>query len=445
MRHLLPRSTFGLAVLASVALSVATIGFGTFAYHAAHEALEEQLDHRITAESLSLRAEAQKDGPLAIVAAITWREAGEGTDGMGYMLFGPDQRKIAGRMDAALPEPGRHEFVPLRGGGFAQALVTPLAGGYTLVVAAHRAPVDEMDRTVLGTFAMGFGGMLAVGIGCAWALGLVVRRRLQRIGAAAQAIIDGDLDHRIDRDRSANEFDRVSEILNRMLDRNQLLLDDIRQVSSDIAHDLRTPLARQKQVLDAALTAELDTSAYRETIRVAAEAGQEILELFAALLRISEIDTHRVRQSFQTVDLDEVAQRVVEAFQADAEESGHALRCDLKAGLAVAGDRRLIAQMIANLVENALLHTPEGTEIGVILSGDGGAPVLAVADNGPGVAREDREKMLKRFVRLDASRSTAGHGLGMSLVAAIARAHGADLCLDDNAPGLRVEVRFSAA
>ena len=441
------KSTVGLVVLASMALAVITSILGALVYLASHEALEVQLDQRIATETKALQAIAEHQGIDDLAAAIARRADGHRTSEMGYALLAPDGRRIAGRLDADVPRPGAPELLAFRdpvdgSPRVAQALVTALPGGHMLVVAADRTPIDEIDSTIIGMFIVTFSTMLVIGIGSAWWVGLTLRRRLDRINSTAEAIIDGDLSQRMARDDTGNEFDRLADTLNRMLDRNQALLENLQRVSTDIAHDLRTPLARQKQALDAALAVEQSADGYRLAIQAAADAGQEILDLFAALLRISEIETFRVRDGFQPVDLSEVVERVADAFRASAELGGRRIVIAKAERAMVAGDRHLLTQLLANLVENGLNHTPVGTT--VTLSSDSGrdGPVLCVSDDGPGIAAHDHDRVLQRFVRLDPSRSAPGHGLGMSLVAAIARAHHAEIALTDALPGLRVRIVF---
>ena len=446
MKLHLPRSTFGLAALASLTLCIATILLGGIVYFVSHEALEQQLDHRIAAETSSLKTVAEQDGIPALRTAIARREDGHNTNGLGYMLFAGSGTKVAGKFDAALPRPGWHELLPFHDAreraNIAQALATPLRDGYVLVVAADRTPIDEIDRSILMIFAAAFGAMLLIGATCAWGLGFVVRRRLGRIHATAEAIIDSDLSRRVDRDEVPNEFDKLAETLNRMLDRIGSLLENLQQVTTDIAHDLRTPLARQQQILEAALDADLDADACRDAIRRAADSSEEILNIFTAMLRISEVETYQVREGFRPVDLSEVAERVADAFRASAEATGHEIALDIEGEAIVEGDRHLLAQMCANLVENTLRHTPAGTRIAIGVQRRADAVRLVVADTGPGIPPAERARVLQRFVRLERSRSTPGHGLGLSLAAAIARAHFATMELSDAGPGLRIVIRF---
>ena len=444
----LPRSTFGLVILASIVLGVATLILGLVVYSVSHEALEKQLDHRIETESHALLNLLEQGGPGQLAAEIARREDGRRATGMGYLLVDRAGRRIAGRLNATVPEPGWREFLysPNGQGGrdVSQALTTALPDGGRLIVAADRTPIDEIDGAILKLFVGAFGAMLLVGVASAWGMGAVVRRRLDGINGAARAIIAGDLSRRMPRDGTDNEFDGLADTLNRMLDRNAELLENLQQVSSDIAHDLRTPLARLQQALDSALVADLDADQYRAALKLASDRAREMLDLFAALLRISEVETFQVREAFRPLSLSEVVERCADAFRPDVEGSGHGLILRVTPGVWVDGDRHLLSQLIVNLIENAVRHTPSGRQITISLVVDGASARLSVEDDGPGIAAADRELVLRRFARLERSRSTPGHGLGLSLAAAIARAHFTELFLADNQPGLGVSLQLPA-
>jgi len=448
MNRLAPRSTFGLVILVSLLLSCAALLLGVALFAASHEALEEQLNRRIEAETASFLRHFTRGGAAELAEAVTQREEGGRVSGAGYLLVDAAGRKVAGGLNAPVPEPGWREFLyvtrPDGKQDVSQALTTRLPDGATLVVAADRGPVDASDRAFLTLSGATLATMLLIGVGSAWALGAVVRRRLGHINQTAQAIIDGDLSRRVPEDGSLSEFDQLSRTLNRMLDRNASLMETLQQVSSDIAHDLRTPLTRLQQALNGALSEDLDAQGYRRALERAADRSQEMLDIFAALLRISEIETLRIRESFQPVDLSEAVGQVADAFGPDLEASGHQLGIGEAAGAVVEGDRRLLLQLLANLVENALRHTPPGSKISLSLQTSADDVILEVADNGPGIAPEHRDKVLRRFTRLEQSRSTPGQGLGLSLVAAIAKAHFAELMLADNEPGLIVRLTFKA-
>ncbi|WP_091743310.1 sensor histidine kinase [Phenylobacterium immobile] len=445
MRLPLPRTTFGLVALVSLSLAAAALLLGRFVHYVAHEALEVQLDRRIDGETRSLIGAFDQGGRPALVVAVTARENSSGASDMGYLLVDHANRRLAGRLRSEVPSPGWREFLPIgdEAHEVAQALTTRLTDGSTLVVAANRTPIQEIDAAISRMLFVIVGIMMVIGIGGAWGLGAVVRRRLNRINATAQAIIAGDHTSRVPHGVTDGEFDRLAQNLNRMLDRNAELLENLRQVSSDIAHDLRTPLARQQQVLESALAGAHDPIEYRRAIETAAGNGREILDLFAALLRISEIETLDIRSTFVDVDLSEVIERVTDAFRPDVEVAEHRLEIDISPDVRVYGDARLLAQLLVNLIENGVRHTSRGTTILVRLKPTEDNVILLVADNGPGIPSEDRDKVLRRFARLEHSRTTPGYGLGLSMVAAIARAHFASLKLSSAEPGLAVEVELS--
>lgn len=448
MRLPLPRTTFGLVALLGVGLGLVAFLLGAVVLFVSHEALEVQLDRRVATETRALTAVFNEGGTAALVVSVKARGTPDPHD-LKYLLVDAAGRRLAGALPGPPPGPGWLEFLPVNAPGagapeYAQALTTRLADGSLLVVAAPRRPLRDADRLNATLVIVTFAAMSLAAIAAAWALRAVIGRRLDAINTTARAITAGDLARRIPRDGRDDDFDRLSETLNQMLDRNGELLESLRQVSTDIAHDLRTPMTRQLQGLETALERDLSSGAYRDAIARAATEGREMLEMFAALLRISEIESLDLRAGFAAVDLSEVATRVVEAFEPGAEASGHQLRADLTPA-SVLGDRRLLAQLVANLVENSLRHTPAGSRVTVAVSREGDHAVLTVADDGPGIPASDRERVQKRFTRLEASRSTPGHGLGLSVAAAIARVHFSALDLQDAAPGLRVRVAFPAA
>lgn len=434
----LPRSTAGLVALVASALAVITVLLGFAVYTVSHEALERQLDHRIAVETHGLLTLYRHGRIEALATGIKQREATERSDGMGYILDDARGQRLAGSLRAATPEPGWMEFLHSEGGRTSQALTTRLPDGARLTVAADRTPIGEIDLAILKAFGVAFSLMLAAGVAGAWLLGSVIRHRLARINAAAQAIIDGDLARRVRRDPAPNEFDDVAATLNRMLDRNEALLENLQQVSSDIAHDMRTPLARLRNVLDAAMRQDLTADQAKDALAHASRHAEDLLDLFAALLRISEIESLQVRSAFQPTNLSAVAERCIDALRPDVEADGYRLVADLAPDIILDGDRHLLSQLIVNLIENAARHTPPGSRIEVRLGLVGDQAELSVSDNGPGIPADQYTFVLRRFSRLEQSRNKPGNGLGLNLATAVARAHFSELRLSDAAPGLVV-------
>ena len=450
MKPHIPRTTFGLAVMVSVVLTALAVLSGLVGRYFAHEELEQQLDHRITTESSLLIEEYDRGGLAALAAMVDSHHDRHENSGLGYLLVDHQGRRLAGSLQAEAPNKAgwrEHLYVGNKTTGDRrahQALTVILPAGGRLVVAADRMPVEEIDA-VIGWITAGMTSvMLMMGIGSAWILGLITRRRIDNISKVANAIAAGDLSRRIDRNNRAGEFDRLAETLNRMLDRNAELLTNLKQISTDIAHDLLTPLGRLQQQLELALTDCRNTQDYRHTIERAIATAVEIQQLFSSLLKISEIESLTLRKTFTPVSLTEVAKRVTDAFRPDIEENGRKLIVRLDHDLHILGERHLLSQLLVNLIENAMRHTPVGTTISVILSRTADHTILTVEDDGPGIPVADRARVIERFVRLEASRSTKGHGLGLSLVKAIATAHEAELIMEDNAPGLCIRLSFTA-
>ena len=275
---------------------------------------------------------------------------------------------------------------------------------------------------------------------------LVTRRtvgRIEQINATSRAIMLSGLDQRIPLRGSHDEWDRVAENLNHMLDRIETLMGEVKQVSDNVAHDLRTPLTRMRGRLEKAYHAprnsESDASLIGDTIADL----DSVLRIFASITRIAQIETQARKGGFRTVNLVEIAGEVVELYDAAAEQDATRLALAGEREVLVTGDRDLLFDAIANLVDNAIKHGRAGGEVTVASETVEGRPVISVADDGPGIPAEQRDHVFKRFYRLEQSRYTPGNGLGLSLVAAVAHLHGARVELLDNAPGLKFRLLFA--
>jgi len=317
-----------------------------------------------------------------------------------------------------------------------------LPDGGVLVVATDTYDIQEL-RSRLDRFTVmaGVGITLFALIG-GYLLGALFMRRLDRVNDAIGRVMAGNVAERLPRIGISREFDLLSSNLNAMLDRIGALMDGLRQVTTDIAHDLRTPLSRLRQQLEATREAR-DAERYEMSIESAIEQTDEILAIFRALLRIGTLEGGDGRQYFATLDLSDLLGRVTTAHQPVAEDEGKLLIADHEAGLLVDGDAELLAQMMTNLIDNAIRHTPAGSRIVSKLERMDDRIVASISDDGPGIPAEERANVLTRFYRLDRSRNLPGAGLGMSLAAAIAALHRARLELLDNCPGLRVRLTFS--
>jgi len=333
-------------------------------------------------------------------------------------------------------EPGDPEML--------QTLGTRLADGTLLIVGTDTFDVQKV-RDRLAAFTIGSSAALTLlALIGGYFIGLMFLRRLERVNGAVARIMSGDMSERLPAIGMSPELDHLSTNLNAMLDRIAALMDGLRQVSTDIAHDLRTPLTRLQQRLEAMRGSDT-VDAYEVGIELALGQINEIHVIFRALLRIGMIEGGERHQPLTPIDLSELVSRVAEAYRPVAEDTGKSLQPAIAEGITVIGDAELLAQLLTNLIDNAIVHTPEGTTITVALDMESGCAVVTVADDGPGVPSDQHSKIVRRFYRLDQSRHTPGAGLGLALVASIAGLHGVKLLIEDNKPGLRVTLRFPSA
>ena len=270
---------------------------------------------------------------------------------------------------------------------------------------------------------------------------------MDQITAASRSIMDGDLSQRIPTTGKGGELDALADSLNEMLERIEGLMNGLREVSDNIAHDLKTPLNRLRNSAEAALRDPRGEDAYREGLERTIEKSDELIKTFNALLLIARLEAGPLEESTETFDLGRFVADVSELYAPAAEEAGFALSIDAEQGVFVRGNRQLIGQAIANLIDNAIKYSrggEPGSAITVRAYRLDGAPAISVGDHGPGISEADRERVLKRFVRLEDSRTKPGTGLGLSLVAAVARLHHGEVRLEDNQPGLKVVLLLSS-
>lgn len=222
-------------------------------------------------------------------------------------------------------------------------------------------------------------------------------------------------------------------------------MSSLKQVSTDIAHDLRTPLARLRQRLESVRRHPREVSEYEDAIDCAMQDTDAIIETFNALLRISQIEAGARKARFAPVDLSALLERLLDVYAEVAAEEGHRIETEIETGVEIVGDGELLTQMVANLIENAINHCPSPAQIVISLKADERSAVLRISDDGPGIPAKERQKVFRRLYRLDRSRTSPGSGLGLSMVAAIAELHGAHIEALDNEPGLNMQVTFTAA
>ncbi|MEO6579785.1 MAG: HAMP domain-containing sensor histidine kinase [Sphingomicrobium sp.] len=445
MKRFRNSAAYRIAFVYSAAIAVGIAVLGLIVYWAMHVAFTRQLDATIQDEADTMILEYHDGGSAELATAIKDHERLITNEQLYYAVFQADGRRSFGSLHTKMPAAGFSDVSfadPADGTDSARALAIDLPDRSRLVIAADREWIEQIDHTVLETFLAGFVAVVALGIVGALLLGGYLKARLTAIGSAAEAIIGGDLSQRMPTSARDDEFDQLASLLNSMLDTIKQLLDNLRQVSSDVAHDLRTPLTRLRNALEQSARAPGNADAQRAVIADGISRVDDILSLFAAILRISEVESGRIRRFFAPFDLSALISDLAESYAPPLQENGQTLDWSVEPGLIIAGDRELIAQAVINLLENAQRHTPAGTAIHVALARAGKTVRIRVADGGPGVSTDDRAIITRRFSRLEHSRSSAGQGLGLNLVAAIVGLHRGELQFSDNQPGLVVEIRL---
>jgi len=320
-----------------------------------------------------------------------------------------------------------------------------LSNGMCLSVGNDWGEVQNYGELVLQTFGWVFLLSLTLAVAGGLFLSSAFLKRIETIRQTADAIIRGDIRRRIPRRKAPDELDKLAATLNLMLDRMTGLMDSLRHLSNNIAHDLRTPLGRVQRLLEDARQDNMSSEQYQSVIDNCARELDGVLEMFGAILRISQIESGNRRVGFRKFDLSALVQETCETFSPAFEEDGKSLNHDIQPGISIYGDPELLTLSLSNLLENANLHTPPAAAISVSLHDIGGQAQLAVSDNGDGVPGHLREKIFERFFRVDSSRATAGNGLGLSIVAAVSDLHAGRVFAEDNRPGLRIGMELNLA
>jgi signal transduction histidine kinase len=315
-----------------------------------------------------------------------------------------------------------------------------LPGDFHLLVGRDVQSGVQM-RNLLGD-ALLWAGMIALGLGTlgAWAVRRIFAVTLANISETAAAVAAGDFERRVRRSGNGDEFDKIADTINEMLDTIGRLMDGVRQVSNAIAHDLRTPIARARTRLEEAATHARSEADLRAALERAIADLDGLTAIFEALLRIAEIEAGNRRAAFGDVDLAPLLLDMADLYGAVAEERGIALRTEVPESVPVSGDRDMLQQALANLIDNALKFAPAGSVVQVGAGIAGETVAVWVADQGPGIPEADRGHATDRFFRGESARSTPGSGLGLALVQAVTTLHGGRLELGDNAPGLRATI-----
>lgn len=442
-------ASFKLALLYALIFGISVVALAAVVYVISTAALDRQMRTRITFEATELSHEYDAGGLPQMLAAIHNRQRGRRVGGLDYTVFDSQGRRVFGTLPLTAFVAGWSERTGPPDGdepeGEAEHLAVysvSLGQGNKLIILDDAGRVRKLGRVIMTTFGSALILMITLAAVGGIALSIGFLGRVDAITRTAEAIIGGNIQRRIPLRGTQDDLDRLAATLNRMLDRITTLMDSVRLASNNIAHDLRTPLGRLRHTLDEARHTAVTTAEYEQAVDRAIAESDAILETFGALLRITQVETGSRRSGFRAVDLSALVTSIGQTFAPVAEDESRSLFFRADPGIGTDGDRELLTQMLANLIENAIRYTEAGARIDVTLSATGNEAVLTVADNGPGIPAAERSKVLERFYRLEQSRTTPGSGLGLSLVAAIAELHDATIVLEDNLPGLRVVLRF---
>ena len=422
--------------------------------------ITEQITATVNGEVNGLSEQYGQGGLRRLVTVVDVRSRRPGSSL--YLVTTPSGEGLAGNVGSLEPgvldrpgwlETNYHRLESPEGAEHrALVRVVQLPGGFHLLVGRD---LDERERL--------FGIVVNAG---QWSLALVIvlglvggffvsRRVLSRIDAmtgTAQTIMAGDLSGRLPVAGTGDELDRLADNVNAMLERIEALMRGLKEVSDNIAHDLKTPLTRLRNRCEQALRSATGEASYRAALESTIAESDDLIRTFDALLMIARAESGQARDNMTEFDASEIARDVGELYEPVADENGIALRIDAPAAAPVHGNRELVSQALANLIDNAIKYArPNGqvngvpAEIVVKAGNDGERITLSVADRGPGIPDTDRDRVVERFVRLEQSRSEPGSGLGLSLASAVARLHGGELKLEDNHPGLRTTIALPRA
>lgn len=453
--RLLRTTQFRLAVLYLILFVISVGVILLVVYRTTAGFVEEEIGETIGLEVSALQDQYHAYGLAGLIDEVRSRGTAPHTNSV-YLLQAPDGAILAGNLtgwpaDAVLATNGWTHFKVADYGGTydrpstAMAVAFTLPGRFRLLVGRDMSELDQLRARMITslrwvvavTALLGLGGGLLVSRGA--------MQRIEAINRTTRQIMAGDLSGRVPNAGGGDEFDRLAGNLNAMLDQIEHLMTGMRQVTESVAHDLRTPLSRLRSRVELALIRDTDDpEVYRAVLQDTIVEADRLLATFTALLSIAEAESGAKRGNLGPLQLAEVVRLAADLYEPVAEEKAQTLTTEITGEPTVRGNGQLLAQAVSNLLDNAIKYTPEGGAISLRLEGpsDGRAARVTVADSGPGIPEEMREKVLERFVRLDTARASPGNGLGLSLVDAVAGLHGAKVTLEDNAPGLRISLDF---
>ncbi|MDE3812117.1 HAMP domain-containing histidine kinase [Sinorhizobium meliloti] len=447
--RLLRSTPFRLALTFGFLFVLAFLVTGTIIYAMLKRELAEALDASVR-ETYSVVASTYSSGDLEDLSAAinTYARLSRSEDQV-YLLLDDKGERLAGNIGIVSVDDGLSSVsashLGLKGGEQFRIMAGDV-GKYRLVFGHSFAETDELEETAFASFAWGTFLIIALAFGGGAILANRAQHRLEGIARTMSEVSNGNLSPRIPLSGNGDDIDVVSKHMNEALDRLSALVEGMRQVSADIAHDLKTPLNRLRMTIEQAMQESERGEDVQDRLVEAREESDRIKATFEALLRISQIEAGARKTRFRHVDLMDIMQSVSEIYRGVAEDNGQELEfiSEVKLPCMIVGDGELLTQLFVNLVENAITHCPPKTQITMKLAVEGRSFRATVADDGSGIPAGERELVFRRLYRLDKSRTTPGSGLGLSLVKAIADLHSASIVLEDRKPGLDAILRFPA-
>ncbi|MEM7214822.1 MAG: HAMP domain-containing sensor histidine kinase [Pseudomonadota bacterium] len=452
IRSLLRVTAVRLSIIYTIIFGLLAVGIVAYMTGATVNVLRSQFEESINQEIVGLSRIYRNSGLRSLIGVLERRSRRPGANL--YVVTNPSGEIIAGNVPRL--EPGimnrtgwsRRSFRYSRygdgsdGNHRAVARVLEVPSGIRILVGRDIGELEEFREVVGRAFKLAIGTMLALGILTWFFVGRRALKRIDQVSKSSVRIMGGDRSERLPVSGTGDEFDRLSENLNHMLDRINRLDDGLKQMSDNIAHDLKTPITRLRNKADNALTLTDNPEAQADALEEIISDCDQIVKTFDALLMISRVESGSQVARMGEVDIHELLTDVFELYEAAAEEQGIDLKLEAgKLGRIIRGNRELLSQALSNLIDNALKYAIVSDQSATITLAteqrDSGLGII-VSDNGPGITAEDRTRATERFVRLDKSRNKAGNGLGLSLVKAVAELHNGNLFLEDNNPGLKV-------
>ncbi len=451
-RDLLKRSQFRSALAFTALFGASVLFLFSVLILSTTSELEDGIVHRVERARDALLGIDRRFGFEELINVVTDEAESVGDADSIFSVIGNDGRVHAGNVTNVKQEDGwqlvnRQQRQPGasdtgRNNNRYYAIWADVSQGRLLVGRSDRE-ARQSKSIMMQSLGWGLLGTAILSVGTAIILSQGTQKRINRIRGTLSAVAVGDLNARVPTGPAGDDLDEVASSINAMLAKLQRLVENVNQSSADIAHDLKRPMMHLRQRLELMRDEVSTNSTQFESFEAALESVDSIVGTFEALLNIGQLQAGERRQRFIPVDISQVVRDVHEAYEPVFQDQGFAFQlAPLPEHAIVAGDRELLVQMLANVFDNALRHCPAGTAVVVTPSCGRSTFHIAIADNGPGIPAPERSKVFERFYRLERARSTPGHGLGLSVVAAIVELHEGEIALDDAAPGTVISVRL---